>query len=137
MPSESVELVRSILSDWGRGDYSSAQWADPEIEFVIADGPSRGQWQGLAGMAEGWRAALSAWDDHRTRAEEFREIDEERVLVLVRGSGRGKVSGLEVGQAWVKAATLFHVRGGSVTRVVVYLDRHRALAALGLAAEIE
>jgi ketosteroid isomerase-like protein len=137
MPSASVALVRSILADWARGDYSSSEWADPEIEFVIADGPSQGQWQGLAGMAEGWRAFLSAWDDHRTRAEEFREIDEERVLVLVQGSGRGKVSGLEVGQAWMRAATLFHVRDGSVTRVVVYLDRYRALAALGLAAEIE
>ena len=51
---ENVELVRSVCSAWGRGDYSSIEWAHPEIEFAIADGPSPGKWTGLAGMAEGW-----------------------------------------------------------------------------------
>jgi ketosteroid isomerase-like protein len=63
MASENVELVRSIYAAWERGDYSSTEWAHPEIDFVIADGPQPGHWTGVAGMAEGWRAFLSAWDD--------------------------------------------------------------------------
>jgi ketosteroid isomerase-like protein len=133
--SANLELVRSIYTAWERGDYGSAEWADPEIEFVRADGPSPGSWTGLAGMAEGTRDWLSAWEDPRVEVDEYRELDDERVLALIRISGRGKRSGLELGQMRTRAAHLFHVRGGKVTRFVDYLDRERAFADLGLAPE--
>jgi ketosteroid isomerase-like protein len=138
MSRENVELVRSIYAAWERGDFSSAEWADPEIEFVIADGPGPGTWRGLAGMAEGWRSFGTAWEDLRQQADEYREVDGERVLALFHYSGRGKASGLELGQIWKKGgATLFHIRGGKVTRLVAYLDRERALADIGLASHRE
>jgi ketosteroid isomerase-like protein len=133
--SANLELVRSICAAWERGDFSSTEWAHPEIEFVIADGPSPGSWAGLAGMAEGYRDWLSAWEEWRGEAEEFRELDSERVLVLDRRSGRGKTSGLELGQMRTQGAALLHVRDGKVTRLVLYWDRERALADLGLTHE--
>jgi ketosteroid isomerase-like protein len=131
--STNLDLVRSIYAAWGRGDFSSAEWAHPEIEFVIADGPSPGHRTGPAGMAEGWRDLLSAWEEYRGEADEYRELDDERVLVLTHFSARGKTSGLEVGQMRTKVAALFHLNGGKVTRLVLYWDRERALADLGLA----
>jgi ketosteroid isomerase-like protein len=132
--STNLDLVRSIYSAWERGDYGSAAWADPEIELVIPDfGPASGRWSGLAGMAEGFREVLGAWDDYRADVEEYRELDDERVLVLILLRGRGKTSGLELGQLRAKGATLFQIRGGKVTRLVQYFDRERALRELGLA----
>jgi ketosteroid isomerase-like protein len=133
MRSGNLDLVRSIRAGWERGDFSSTEWADPEIEFVIADGPSPGSWAGLTGMEDGLREWLSAWDDFRGEAEGYRELDGERVLVLVSRSGRGKRSGLDLGQFGSPGATLFHIRDGNVTRLVHYFDRERALADLGLA----
>ena len=53
MSQENVELVRSIYAAWARGDFSSAEWAHPEIEFVAGDGPDLGTWTGQVGLAEG------------------------------------------------------------------------------------
>jgi ketosteroid isomerase-like protein len=131
MSRENVELVRSIHAAFARGDYSSTEWAHPEIEFVIADGPSPGRWKGVAAGTEAWRDFLSAWEEFRIEGDEYRELDDERVLVLGHRTARGKASGLEVEQ--MQAAGLFQVRGGKVTRLVFYWDRDRALAELGLA----
>ena len=93
MSQENVELVRSTYAAWERGDFSSVEWAHPEIEYVLAGGgPADGSWTGLAGMAEGLRSFLSVWDELRVQPEEFREVDGARVLVLTRLSGRGKTS---------------------------------------------
>ena len=130
-----VEIVRSICRNWERGDFSSAEWAHPEIEYVNVGGPLSGSWTGLAEMAEGMRDVLSAWEDFRVTADQYRELDGERVLALSQNSGRGKTSGLDLGQTRTKAALLFHVRGGKVTRIVSYWDRENAFADLGLAPE--
>ena len=135
MDSRNVELVRSIYAAWERGDYTSVAWADPAIEYVQADGPLPGTWRGLTGLAEVAREWFDAWKDFRAEAKEYRELDDERVLVLVRVSGRGKTSGLELGQTHADAAGVFHIRGGNVSRVVIYFDRDRAFADLGLAPE--
>jgi ketosteroid isomerase-like protein len=135
MASANQELVRSIYAAWERGDFRSADWAHPEIEYVTVDGPAPGSWTGLAGMAEGFREFLNAWEEWRAEADAYRELDDERVLVLFHLSGRGKTSGLELGEIRTKGASLFHVRGGKVTRLVQYFDRERALADLSLASE--
>jgi ketosteroid isomerase-like protein len=54
------------------------------------------------------------------------------VLVLFHVFGRGRTSGLELGQFQQRPATVFYVREGKVTKNVTYLDRDRALADLGL-----
>src|SRR5437588_12789023 len=106
MTSAKVDLVRSVYAAWERGDFSSTEWAHPEIEFVFADGPSPGIWTGLAGLARGTRELLGAWEGLRCDVEGFRELVAERVRVLVDFSGRGRPAGLEVGQLRAKGRHL-------------------------------
>lgn len=126
-----LDLVRSIYEHWERGDFSWVGWADPEIEYVIVDGPAPGSWTGLAGLEQGGLGFLSSWDELRVRADECRELDDERVLVLTRLSGRGKASGMELGEMQAQGADLLRIRNGKVTRFVLYFNRERALAELG------
>jgi hypothetical protein len=84
-------------------------------------------------MREAFCGVLNAYAEYHVAAEEFRELDDERVLVLHRYSGRGKTSGLDIGQIASKGADLFHISEGEVTRLVLYWECERAFADLGLA----
>jgi ketosteroid isomerase-like protein len=132
--SANLELVRSIFAAWERGDFSSADWADPEIEFgLLGQGQEPSSRTGLAEMGAAWRDVLSAWDECRIAADEYREPDGERVLVLSRASGRSKTSGLELSELGIASAVLFRLQDGKVTHIGVYGDREAVLADLGLA----
>ena len=132
MPSANLDLVRSIFAAHGRGDFGDASWAHPEVRYVYVDGPSPATYTGLAGMAEGWRDFLSSWDDVRNMADEFRDVAQDRVLVLGHATGRGKKSGIELSDLSTRWANVFHLVDGRVTRVDCYFDADRALADLGL-----
>jgi ketosteroid isomerase-like protein len=53
--SENLDVVRSILARWERGDFSGADWAHSDIEFIpkVELDPARAE--GIAGMAQVWR----------------------------------------------------------------------------------
>jgi ketosteroid isomerase-like protein len=135
--SPNLDLVRSIYADWERGDFSRADWAHPQIEYVFVDGPHPGTWIGVAEMATAQRDFLLAWEDWRIEAEECRALDDERVLVHTRMSGRGRTSGVQLAGMQQQNANVFNVRSGKVVRLVLYWDRERAFADLGLAREAD
>jgi ketosteroid isomerase-like protein len=132
MSQENVKIARSIYAAWGRGDFSRVGWAHPEIEYVIVEGPAPGSWRGLAGLEEGGLGILSAWKGLRVEAEDCRMLDDERVLVLTRLSGRGKTSGIELGEMRASGADILEIRGGKVVRFLLYWNREHTLADLGL-----
>jgi ketosteroid isomerase-like protein len=83
-------------------------------------------------MAGAMRELLNAWDDYRVVADDYRELDGERVLALAHWRGRGKTSGLDLGQMSANVASLFHVCDGKVTTLISYFDHDTALKAAGL-----
>jgi ketosteroid isomerase-like protein len=130
--SENLDLVRSIYADWERGDWSSVEWADPEIEFVQVDGPDPSRAKGVAEMTSAWRTRVKYVSNIRVEAEEYRAVDATRVLVLVRNKGVAEASGIDIEQLGTSIAAVFTVRDGKVTSLSLYWDRARALADLGL-----
>jgi ketosteroid isomerase-like protein len=131
--SENLDLVRSIYAAWERGDFFiSAAWAHPNIECMMMDGPVPSSRTGLAGMTQTTRELVDAYDDFSVTAQDYREVDELRVLVLVQFRGRTKSSGLELGQIAGRNASVLHIEDGTVRRLALYWDRDRALADLGL-----
>jgi hypothetical protein len=131
--SENLELVRSIYADWERGDFSSSDWAHPEIENADVDGPLGGGTGELTVIKQGVREFLAEWEEFRLVADGLQELDPERVLALDHRAGRSRTSGLDLGTMRTDGARLFHICDGRVTRIVVYFDRSRALSDLGLA----
>ncbi|HME03535.1 MAG TPA: nuclear transport factor 2 family protein [Solirubrobacteraceae bacterium] len=131
--SENLDLVRSIFAAWERGDFTAADWADPEIEFVQVDGPEPSHSTGLAGMAASFGARKNVFEHVRVEAEEVRELDDTRLLVLVRNHARAKVSGIDIERlGGARTAHVWQIRNGRVTRLAMYWDRDHALADLGL-----
>jgi ketosteroid isomerase-like protein len=127
--SANLDLVRSIFAATERGDFSSAQWADPGVEYVLVDALQPVTAVGLTGLAEAMRTGMREFEDFHMEAEEYRELDDERVLVLTRAVGRGKRSGVPVS---TRSGEVFEIHEGKVTRIVVYADRARMFADLEL-----
>jgi ketosteroid isomerase-like protein len=93
-----MELVRSIYAAWGRGEFRWPEWAHPDIEYVIVDGVEPGSWTGPAGMMEALRSVSDPWEDARIEADDYRELDAERVLGLNHLSGRASKAGSRSGR---------------------------------------
>jgi len=127
--SENLDLVRSIYTDWERGDFTRTDWADAELEMTRPDALTAGSLKGLTSTSESWREWLESWESYRAHAEHYRVLDYERVLVLRQMSGRGRRSGVYVE---TETVNVFHVRDGKVVKLVMYSDRQRAFADLGL-----
>jgi ketosteroid isomerase-like protein len=118
--SSNLDLIRSIYADWERGDWSSADWADPEIEFEMVGGVVDGATKGKEEMGRAWVTMLNAWDDFKAVPEEFRELDDGRILVLIRNQGRGKGSGIDVSEITPRSVNVWTIREGTVVRLTAY-----------------
>jgi ketosteroid isomerase-like protein len=129
MSRGNVEIVREIYRAWERGDFTSNEWADPEIEFHIRAGPDEAVHHGVDAMGYAWREWLGAWDEFKTEAREFIDLGDD-VLVLAEFRGRGKASGMPIEA--MAGAGLFSLRDGKVVRLGTYTDPAEALEAAGL-----
>jgi ketosteroid isomerase-like protein len=127
--SENLDLVRSIYADWERGDYGSAEWADPEFEYVNPGGAVEPATQhGPAGVSRVFVSIFDAWDAWHVELERL-TASGDQVAVVVCYRRRGRESGVEVEG---RESHLWTLRNGKVVRVEWFHDPAAALADLGL-----
>jgi ketosteroid isomerase-like protein len=128
MSQENVEIVRRAFLD--PGPLTNASRVSPNAEFDFTDVyPDQPVLRGVEEM-RGFRDAGPWGGSIHFEPERYFDVDDERVLVLVRATSTGQTSGVAVES---RIAHEFTFRDGLIVRVKVYRDRTEALEAVGLA----
>jgi ketosteroid isomerase-like protein len=131
MSHENVEVVRSAFEAWNAGHVERlAEFFEADAEFL----PFRAQLEGIVyrgpqGVRQFARDAREEWDVLRIASAEYRDLGEERVLVLGHMEGRAHASGMDLR---VPAAWVIHMRGAKIAALRSYSNYEEALEAVGL-----
>lgn len=127
MSEANVEIVKGIYAAWERGDFSSVDWADPEIEYSVP-GPE-GAERGIEAMSRSWREWLRVFKGFSVVPEEFHDAGDQ-VVVIQKFAGEGRGSGISVEH--LPGAAVLTLRDGNVVRFRGYVDPDAALADAGV-----
>jgi ketosteroid isomerase-like protein len=127
MSAENVEIVRQVHEAWARGDFSSTNLFDPEIEFETIEGVGHGIYHGVEEMTRAWREIVKAYDSFRTDVEEILDAGD-KVVVLTVPAMRFKGGATELTQ---RTAVVWTLCGGKAVRLALYSDRQAALREAG------
>ena len=95
MSEENVQIVKSLFAAFADRDFEgAAEVLDPSLEIRpgIVGGPEGVVYHGPDGMRRFWTDVDAAWAEFRITTEEFREIDQE-VLVLGRAFAAAGAAG--------------------------------------------
>jgi ketosteroid isomerase-like protein len=126
MSHENVEIVREFHEALRRGDHTGAlALLAPDVAYKVAQEE----------MVHGPDAVRAVWERWESDWEGLEEITEEtidagdHVILGVRYRGRGRRSGIEIGDCFFNVYTL---RNGKIVRKVELTERSQALEAAGL-----
>jgi ketosteroid isomerase-like protein len=132
MSEENVKVARAALDAFKRDGLDAwlGYFAD-DIDYRAAEGAidDRGpihSKDALRAYAQDW---IDTFDDYAAEVVELIEAGEDRVIAVIRITGRGKLSGIETELTY---AAIYTFREGKVTRVREYLTKDEALEAAGL-----
>lgn len=126
-------LVESAFEAWNRGDIDGfAEHVSEDVAWLEVSGrPEGGGDTELVGrdrMRNSLRSLFEAWESYHLEAERLEDLGD-RVVAIVRETGRGRASGLEVDGRWGDVLT---VADGEIVRVEAYRDAGQALRVTGL-----
>jgi ketosteroid isomerase-like protein len=134
MAERNTDIVRQVYECVNQQRWDGlAELLDPNVaQYGTVGGLEEGTVvRGRSEITQMYESEADAWD--RQRIEPERLIEEgDRVIVFQREYQRGRGSGLEL---VVETAAVIDLRDGRVVRIQGYMDRAKALDAVGLSEE--
>jgi ketosteroid isomerase-like protein len=135
MSQENVELARRDFETFNRtfveGTPDFFETLDPEIEWIpvmsILEGTT---YRGPERVREWLEDVKRDWAEFEARPEHFRDLGDDRVLVL--GSWRARGRAVDTLLDFPQAAWLLQYRKGKLVRLQTFTEREKALEAVGL-----
>jgi ketosteroid isomerase-like protein len=132
MSQENVENVGDAAAAFNRGDLNAwwEYWAE-DIDYRAVEGApdDHGPIQGKEAMREYVQDWLDTFDDFRFEPVEITDAGKDKVIAVIRISGRAKLSGVETDLTF---AIHYTIRDGKIARGREYWTRAEALEAAGL-----
>jgi ketosteroid isomerase-like protein len=133
MSQENVETIRRMYERWLAGDPSVFDAFDEEIELhpdPAADWVGVDEiYRGHDGMRSYMSQVYEAFEDYRPEVEDCLDAGD-KVITLAIEHGRGRGSGATVEAR--RTAHVWTMRANKAIRLDLYLDRAKALEAVGL-----
>ena len=132
---ENVETVRRLYAAWLADDYDTVfQTYDPRIRLNPDPDAAwvgiNDEYVGHAGVRRYMAAVYEAFEGYRPEVEHIIGLGDGRVLTLAVEHGRGRISGAPTEAS--RTAHLWTLRDGMAIQLDLFLDRSRALEAVGL-----
>ena len=128
--SENADIVRMALEAWNRRDLEEmAKHVHPDLEWIehhqmIGDADYRGP----SAIGDVTNVLEEGFEDYRAEVVEVVEIDAQRLVAVLRESGRGVASGASFSTQFGYVVTM---RDGKAARIEAYRDPREAFEAVG------
>jgi ketosteroid isomerase-like protein len=131
MSRENVEVVRRTYEAFDRREMYLDSWdAEAEWRPAMAGAVEGKAYRGHSELRHYLDELFESFSEVRAEDREFRDLDDDRVLVLYRLRVMGRDSDVAVDQP---GAALYEVRDGKIIRASSFLSQAEALEAAGLA----
>jgi hypothetical protein len=127
---ETLQALRTAFEPMVHPDFETV--ADPHYISAVGEAPagtSRRVVHGIDGFIRTFSDWLEAWEAWTFTPTEFREVDEERVLVEADIAARSKTHGADM---VIPGNNLLTFREGRLAKLELFLRREDALEAAGL-----
>ena len=134
MSQENVELASRAVDAWNEdGIEAVLPFLDPEVEWhPPQESMEPGVYRGHVGVRDYVGRLGEVFGERRIEPVDVIDVDEERVISVIRLIARSEKFGTEIDAVW---AWLITVRGGKAVEVRLFTDRAQALEAAGLLSE--
>lgn len=130
MSNENAKVVVEYGQAFARGVDALAEFWHPDIDWRAAEGEidDAGELHGPQAVRRHAQDWFDMFDDLAVVAEEVIDAGDDRVVAVVRMTGRAKASGIETE---IPFSVVYDLRDGKIVRGREYMDKEQALEAVG------